>query len=506
MGDQDTGSAPKGLCVRARTRVVRAFDVQKSSVHHADTEGHSKALLQDYLRSETETYVDMASMFLGVPVRDRTCEDAAPGGEPDPETATLPDIVLTRPWFWEMHHDTPQGAVILWPKDTRVVPDLLAYPLSISDLGVGISMIELENLNGEYMSVPFSFYEGLDVRASLEGEMVDMVGRPKTVGGGGDSPKAHAPGVDIPGIFLPGETLEHVRKSYASRWMSRDPILRTWKPVVGTQAWARNEVACPGFEPVLQSPGDAITLCYSDWKNVSEKTVSEWGHTTGTMHYYLVVQWNPPMYLKDQVIHALIAPGETTGSDGASSSPTHTWARACNAPELDRFELFVKNCRERLLYRAMERLGVRPNATNTFVTHNTSNVPRLVSRSPDADEEATHVAYYSGCFSTKDADGGVVIPAEDPSSMGSADGGASSPTRTRADAARDFLWIHGPYKRGVQGGSAWDMPASAHAVPASPGSMGKINGEFMIHLGASGCDLKRHGYVKLTGMGSRASA
>lgn len=308
----------------------------------------------------------------------------------------------------EEHEDRPTGCVFLLK--SRELPDDTGDPLHLG-YGKGISLVEVRARMEDGTFLSRNFVDTPEFQKRLR-DAEDALKEPS------GSP---------PGLFLPkSDAHDVISKHCTSPSFPDDPLLRKFNPF-----FFKNWV------PHL-AENDFARFYMSDWETVHETTCVSFGHTRGEPRFYIVVRWDLPAEMTDQLLQLV------------SVNPCkETWKELAERDEFKKAVDISQKVRQSLAERFAKLIGVSLRLADRRFVHTMSNV--LVSNAnvsvPGTNgEKRAAVAYYEGCAPTHTSQGGIV-------------------TLSSSDPRETVFWWHGPPTPDDPGGEPWDVRDGGNAWP-----------------------------------------
>ncbi len=307
----------------------------------------------------------------------------------------------------------PTGVAYVLPSAEKPVPrDFFPFP---TEYATGLSMVEIEpRLTADGMQLSMDFLNTPQFLEKLQ-SLRERLRRPARV--------ELQPGV------VQADALRDLSR-FATPAFAADALMHPYRP-----DWQNI------WEPNL-GPKDYVALAVSDWTKVSEQTKAAEGHVSGQLHFYVIVKFSLQPEVVDQVVMTRFEnPGERTLGELAAHP---LFKRALDVSE---------GSRELLAKASLAHLGLAPKQFGPqhapHFTHTTWNVLdslRVVVGSSKGKKEEG-VMFYAGCAPSHRAERGALVERG----------------QERED---DVLWLHGPFKAGVTGGTGWKMPPTCNAIPS----------------------------------------
>lgn len=230
-----------------------------------------------------------------------------------------------------------------------------------------------------------------------------------------------------PGVFLAGTPALHkLVETCATPNYPDDPIGRVFNPFF-FRSWS----------PHLDEDGFARVFV-SDWSTVHENTCVRFGHEKNEDRFYLVVRWDLPPEITDQLLQLV-----------RHNPDDETWKDLADRKEFRRVVEVSVKARENIAERFAKAAGFSLHLSDRKFVHTTSNVLVANARAPvpgTGGEKKAAVAFYSDCAPTHLAMGGVV-------------------SLTNDDPRQPVYWWHGASTPEDPGGEPWDMPEAGNAWP-----------------------------------------
>lgn len=209
-----------------------------------------------------------------------------------------------------------------------------------------------------------------------------------------------------PGLFMPDtNALRTLARTCTSPDYPNDPLLKTYNPFY-LKEWA----------PHL-AENDFVRMYTSDWANVHDTTCTSFGHSRGDLRFYIVIRWDLPPEITDQLLQLV-----------SVNPDKETWKELSERKEFKRALDISIAVRENIAERFAKHMGLSLRHSDRKFVHTTSDilVPNAQACVPGTDgEKRAAVAMYNACAPTHLAPGGVV-------------------TLTMADPREPVFWWHGP--------------------------------------------------------------
>lgn len=427
----------------------RAFSIEKTplSIHYSDMRGYTSAMDHQSINKKREVYESEEREAV------QEAQDLAqrPGMK----------VIFLYGWGMPSRGAIPRGVVYEWDASLPVDVESFGYPMSHSGMGMfsGFTIVELDARGEDMKLMHASEFEAF--RDALNASYAQLC-----VGETEDYDRD----IEAHGLLLKGDTMDVMRSMYVSEFYPADSLLSPWDARITSDGWSKGEEVASGrFRPLLDThrSRDFVGIYRGDSAHLPAERRAEKGVGPQDHTYYMVIFWEPPQHLTDQLLHVF------------GTSEGKPWGRALECPEMSRMATLSERSRERLLMQACKISGARPLISRSSegrckFMHTTSNTIK---------KRGEKVVFYSECSNSTE-EGGTV---------------ASYTSLSAGEPPESILWIQGKYQPYVEGGLPWTMDLSRDGIPIDAALNTVLDGEWIKHVRASaGANLpKSYGHMKL---------